>query len=182
MEIAKISAIVAIAFSIFSIGVTLTLYANLSSNRENVDGVLREQSDQIKSLGSKLNAIQATLESQKSDIAQMKVQMNKTDSGFQEQRIDFVALNQTLHNLRINTTEYSAGITVTLVPGGQGISKARCNPGEIVTGGGYDTSDSSIIVLHSGIGTEPGWDVIAKNTGTTEQGYYSFAICAKLSP
>lgn len=182
MEIVKISSIVAIAFSIFSIGVTLTIYSNLSTHREDVDSILKEQSDQLKSLGTKLDTTQITLEGQKSDIAQMNLQLNKTDSGLQKQRVDLVALNQTFHNLHITTVEYSAGITVTLAPGGQGISKARCNPGEVVTGGGYDTSDASIIVLHNGIGTEPGWDVIAKNTGTTQQGYYAFAICAKLSP
>jgi hypothetical protein len=63
---------------------------------------------------------------------------------------------------------------------------AKCNPGELVTGGGYRTNFGSgnppVIIDSVANAGNTRWDVFAFNSGSTPNGIGAFAQCTSLAP
>src|SRR6476619_6150997 len=165
--------VAAIAMSIASIVIVLTLYstikaeqdrvsdnlANLtkriSLNEEKSDSIQRSIDSQRLAFEAERNVTRQSIAAQEARISEQQSHITQITTAQNKQTTQIQSLDRTLSRLNFNTTEYS-GDPVTLAPGQQGISRVKCNPGEIVTGGGFDTADASIIVLHNGVSVDQG--------------------------
>ncbi len=88
----------------------------------------------------------------------------------------------------ITRTFRIAAHSTTVHPGEVGISDARCNQDEIVTGGGFEVLALQRVVTSEGIfGGAPGeqsdrWHVGVINEDTTDRDFLATAVCLKIVP
>jgi hypothetical protein len=141
---------------------TVMIYSDFQSRLIATSKMLDLELAQAKSLSLELNQTQRALGDQTNLINQFQskqltqgaqiVRLNRQNGNIMREA---AALNQSLNALNISAVEYSSDPT-HLQAGQQDIAHSRCSPGEIATGGGFDTSDASVIVLHSGVSSGQG--------------------------
>jgi hypothetical protein len=67
-------------------------------------------------------------------------------------------------------------------------ASARCNTGELATGGGYIFRSSGapgtppLVILGRASGAETGWDILVVNIDSTPNSIQVFVQCASLAP
>jgi hypothetical protein len=84
------------------------------------------------------------------------------------------------------TTYENAGDVVIVAAEGSGRATARCDEGDVATGGGYSTSTSTGIEVNGSsmitLFDNTGWQATAANTTTVNLAFRAFVVCLDTTP
>lgn len=75
------------------------------------------------------------------------------------------------------THEPRLGQQITVQPGAEGVATARCDPGQVASGGGSFPSGQAFIGASRPLASGAGWQITAENTTGTPQKVTAEAIC-----